>query len=326
MIDKKMVELLMKICCTLELGEASSVEKYDNRDDMYKVTIGDKIYIIKQYDKDEIKSETEVNSRKLQISVCESLSQNGVPTVIPHVFDNRYFIRYRKTYFLIYDYLQCNIIPKNSYDSKKIKKVATTLAIIHKLNFKSILPVSYQPIEIDFSKYLDKFKKIDSELYDTLYENYFVLESLIKNYNESLKYIQNYLCIDFADYNENNIYWDKDYIYLPNYHGITLGNPAASLAEAAFNFALEDDAINENIYKDFLKAYIKKYGPLISDYQQALPVATNSKILSLVDAMGRCSKSDTTSNNETIHLIKELILYQNYIERLYELYLSVVKK
>lgn len=326
MIDKKLEELLIKICCTLGLGEASSVVKYDNRDDMYKVTIGENIYVIKQYNKEDIKSETEVNGRKLQISVCESLSQNGVPTVIPHKFDNRYFIRYRKTYFLIYDYLQCEPVPKNSIDAKKIKKIATTLAIIHKLNFKSLLPVSYQTFDIDFNKYLDKFKKIDETLYNTLYENYFVLEQLIKSYNASLKYIENYMCISFNNYNADTIYWNKDYIYLVDYNNIILANPAASLAEVAYNFALEDDEVNENTYKDFLKAYIKKYGPLISDYKEALPVATSNKIAELIDAMGRCSKTDTMAINETIHLIKELTLYQNYIDRFYELYLSVVKK
>lgn len=326
MIDKKMEELLIKICCTLGLGEPSEVSKFDNRDDMYKATIGENIYIIKQYNKDEIKNETEVNGRKLQISVCESLSQNGVPTIVPCKFDNRYFIRYRKTYFLIYNYLQCELIPKNNYDSKKIKKVATTLAIIHKLNFKSILPVSYQNIDVDFNKYLDKFKKIDDQLYQSLYDNYFVLEQLIKSYNASLKYIQNYLCISIGNYNDRNIYWNKDYIYLANYNNVMLANPAVSLAEVVYDFAFEDGEINEDIYKDFLKAYIKKYGPLISDYQQALAVAAGANMERLIDAMNRCSKVDTTSNSETMHLISELTLYQNYVDRFYELYLSVVKK
>ncbi|HAB66774.1 MAG TPA: hypothetical protein DCE23_05350 [Firmicutes bacterium] len=326
MIDKKIEELLIKICCTLELGEPSSVEKYDNRDDMYKATIGENIYIIKQYNKEDIKDELEVNSRKLQISVFESLSQNGVPTIIPCKFDNRYFIRYRKTYFLIYKYLPCELISKKDYEPKKIKKVATTLAIIHKLNFKSILPESYQTVNIDFNKYLDKFKKIDENLYNALYENIFNLEQLVNNYNSSLKYVQNYLCISLKNYNYNNIYWDKDYVYLADYNNVVLANPAACLAEVAYTFALEDDEINEDTYKEFLKAYIKKYGPLITDYQQALSVASSSKIEDLIDAMGRCSKNDTTSNNETIHLIRELTLYQNYIDRFYELYLSVVKK
>lgn len=326
MIDKKMEELLIKICCTLELGEPSAVEKYDNRDDMYKAIIDEKTYVIKQYNKEDIKNETEVNGRKLQISVFESLSQNGVPTVVPCKFDNRYFIRYRKTYFLIYEYLECHTIHKNEFDNKKIKKAANTLAIIHKLNFKSILPVSYQKIEFDFNKYLDKFKKIDTVLYNALYENIFNLEQLIKNYNDSLKYVQNYLCISLSNYNIDSIYWNKDYIYLADYNNVVLANPSVCLAEVAYNLALDDEEINEDVYKEFLKAYIKKYGPLITDYQQALSVASNSKLTSLIDAMTRCSKNDTTSNNETIHLIKELTLYQNYIERFYELYLSVVKK
>lgn len=315
-----------KIFKTLELGEIKDI-KIENsvQNIVYKVVTTNKTYILKEYSKDAVKNEYDLNKRKRQISISERFSQNGIPTILPLTFNNRNFIKYKSKHYLIYDYVDYKVISPSDLTPKKVKKLSSILAIIHKLNIKSDLPSQYKTIKIDLNKHLKKFKKINDKLYKTLYDNYFSLENLIDDCNSSIKYIQNHLCVSHNDYNLKNILWDNDYMYLIDFDACCMVNPAASLAECAFNISLNNNKINYETYKDFIKTYIKKYGTITTYYKDALNTAMNGKLQWLEYTMSKCTKTNSKMIEETINLIKELSLYKRQIEDLNELYLSVVK-
>lgn len=325
-LSKQKIEAIKKIFDVLNMGELNAITPIENNQNfIYKIDTADKSYILKEYSKDAIKNENDLRKRKRQISVSETFSENGVPAIIPLKFNSKYFVCYKKKYYLIYDYLDYEILPPQKLDNKKIKKLANTLAIMHKLNVKSELPCQYKQIKIDFNKYLKKYKRIDNELYKNLYDNYFILEGLTTNCNNNIRYIKNNMCVSYNNYNLKNILWKKDFLYLIDFDTCNMVNPSVSLAECAFTLSRKNNKVDKDIYKEFLKAYLKKYGALPNTYKDALIVAVNGKLQYLEYLMSKCSRKNPKAIEETISIIKELVIYANNIDELNNIYLSVVK-
>lgn len=325
--EKKEIEKINKIYETLSLGEVKKTTVLKKRPDrIYRIQTVKKDYLMIKYNPQAIRREKDLNNRKRQLSIAEKLSTNGVPMILPLKFDRKFFIRYKKEYYLIYDYKEYETRTVSDLKPKAIKKLANTAAIIHKLNIKSEIPCPYNKIDIKFSKYLKKCQKINQELYQTLYNNYFLLEEIMKQCNENSKYAQNYICVSYKNKQETNILWVKDYMYIADYTSFVLENPAVSLAENAFFYARVGNTMKEENYKEYLKSYIRKYGPLLSDYKVALTVAPLNLLIRLESLLENCTKKEEGIIDKTIEAINELVLYANHRETFYNIYLSIVKK
>lgn len=327
-IDKKDLTNLKKICEALKLGTLENVSILDSSQNIvYKVATNEKTYVIKEYSKDAIRDEEDLIDRKRQVSVSEQMSQNGVPAILPLKFNKKSFIHYKGKYFLVYDFLKYKILSPEEITNKKIKKLANTLAIIHKLNIKCDLPCQYEKINTNYEKYLKKFKqqKIDSNLIKVLEDNIITLNELSIKCNENIKNVKEHLCISHNDYKLGNILWNKDFMYLIDFDACCLSNPAVSLAESSFSLSRQNNKVNKDFYKEYLTTYIKKFGPLNTDYQVALDVAMNGKLQWLNYLLSKCNKKNQTIIDDTKYMIEELALYYDNKEEFYKLYLTAVK-
>ncbi len=326
-ISKNQRTNIIKIFTVLDLGEIKTISRMNSSQNIiYKVETTNKVYVLKEFTKDSIRNEYDLKKRKRQISISEAYKENGVPTILPIKFDSKYFIKLKRTYYLIYDYYDYKTITPKELDSKKIKKLANTLAIMHKLNIKSDLPCQYKIIKLDYKKYLKKFSKIDEKLHQTLYDNIFILEKLTSDCNNTLRFVKNNLCISHNDYKLDNILWKKDFMYLIDFDACGMSNPSVSLAECSFSLCIKKNKLDKDLYKDFIKSYLKKYGQLKNNYKDALYVAMNGKLQWLSYLMSKCSKRNTKMVEETISMIKELTLYANNIDEFNKIYSSLVKK
>ena len=166
---------------------------------------------------------------------------------------------------------------------------------------------------------------MDSKLYQTLYDNHFILEKLTTKCNENIKYVKENLCISHNDYKLQNILWKKDFMYLIDYDACSLANPAVSLAECAFSLSMHSNSLKKDHYKEFIHTYLKKYGPLKTDYKLALSVAMNGKLQWLEYLMNICSKNNQVRISETISMINELVTFCKYEDELLNIYSSLIK-
>lgn len=326
-LTKNQINAIEKIFTTLELGGVTNI-KYvvSSQNVVYKIETEKKSYILKEYSEAAIKNAYDLQKRKMQVSVSEKFSQNGIPAILPIKFVGKNFIHYKKKYYLLYDNVEYTTISEKELTPKKLKKLANTLAIMHNLNLKSDLPCQYKTIKIDYNKYLAKYKRIDEKLYKTLYDNFFVLENLTNNCNNNIRYVKNNLCVSHNDYKLDNILWDKDFMYLIDFDACAMSNPSVCLAESAFSLSKQGNTINLDYYKEFVKTYTKKFGFLSNNYHDALAVAVNGKLQYLEYLMSLCSKKNQIAIKETIGMIKELVLYNKNIEEFYNIYMSCVKK
>lgn len=326
-LTKNQISAIEKIFTTLELGGVTNIKAIESiRNIIYKIDTEDKTYILKEYSENSIKNSYDLQNRKIQASVSEKFSQNGIPAILPIKFVGKNFIHYKKKYYLLYDNIEYTTITEKDLTPKKLKKLANTLAIMHNLNLKSDLPCQYKAVKTDYNKYLTKYKRLDEKLYKTLYDNYFILENLTNNCNANIRYVKNNLCVSHNDYNLDNILWDKDFMYIIDFDTCAMSNPSVCLAESAFSLSKQGNSINLDNYKEFVKTYTKKFGFLSNNYRDALYVAANTKLLHLEYLMSQCSKKNQDVIKETINLIKELVLYNKNIEEFYNIYMSCVKK
>lgn len=296
---KQVQKVLRKIFKKLNLGKIKEV--IEDSTSMYKVTTEDKSYIVKHYNKNDIKNNEDLLNKQRQIAISTKLSENGVPTITPLSFDSKYLIKYQKDYFLVYDSYTSKPISYGELSKKSIKKIANTLAIIHKLNITTNLPYLYKKTTIDLIKYSDQIN--NEELRVLINDNNTKLQKYINNCNNSIDLIKEELCISINNYNLENILWENDYIYLVNFDEVTLSNPIVSLIEISFNLSNNDNEFNLDFYKEFLTTYLKKYGDINLDFDIALNTSMNIKLQEL-EVMLTNNKAAAA-----IKLIKEILLF-----------------
>ena len=107
-MDEKNIK---KIIYKYNLGNFMEMELLkSNQNKVYKVVTNKGNYVIKEYSIDAIGSYSYLKKREEQIRISEILNENGIDTVIPMVYKKRYFIFYKKNYYLIINFLR-GILP-----------------------------------------------------------------------------------------------------------------------------------------------------------------------------------------------------------------------
>jgi hypothetical protein len=324
---KKEYSTIEQLFEELNLGKVTEVEEVeDNLHDSYIIKANDKEYQVLCYSKRTLNNRLSMIEKEEQIKAMEYLRKNGVPVTLPLKFEDDYFISFKKDNYIIYENDDYTYLTNKDLDEKKIKKLANTQAIIHKLNIKVSLPCPYEKVSINFQKIVNKLAKKNSSLSKLLYDNIYLLDELVEKCNKGLKYAENVLCLSYDYYNLYEIKWDKDYIYLKDFENCALINPTVSLAEAAYDFTRIDDKINYDFYEEYLRSYLKKYGQVTFDYKEALNVSLNKQLLYLEELFKLCLKGVEEAMEETRKVIEELIFCSNNFDKLYEIYIKVVKQ
>ena len=312
--------IIKKICSMHELGSIISYEKENSsQNDVYKGVTDKDTYIIKEFSKDAIGNYYHLNKRKKQIEISEKLKKHGIQTITPLKLKGNYFFLFNHKYYLIYNYKESKIMEVNNLMPKHISSLAKIQANIHKLKLKTKLPCTYRKVNIDFDKYLLKYKN-DSKVYEVLLKNKEKLEDLISCCNSNITEMKNKLCISHNDYKPKNILWSQDRPILIDFDAMGLVNHACALSESAFTFSNLETNINYDYYKLYLKEYISVYGSFKEDYKKALYVSMNGKIRWYMYLLSKNDKEGIIS------MTNELALFYDNIDKFYSIYENVNNK
>lgn len=314
-----------KLFNDLKLSPIKNIEPVDSsQNTVFKVTTIDNEYLLKKYSHDAIKDVAELQKRKQQIEISKTLSNSGIPTIIPIEFNGEYFIDYNNHYYLIYNYFEYKTLEEKELNNNYIKILSNTLASMHKLNLKSDLPIQYRNINIDYENYLNKFKDNikTQELYKLMNDNKKELIDLINNCNNSLPKINENLCISHNDYKLKNILWNNDNIYLIDFDATSLSNPAVSLAESAFALSKQNNNLNITFYKTYIKEYLHTYGLLNTNYNDALNCAMNGKLQWYEYLLSNCDSEIRIQ--DSISMTKELLLFINTKDEQIKIYNDII--
>ncbi len=324
---KKELKYIQKIFRYLKLEpiEECGITTFLNDDVVFAKTASNQ-YLIKITPEDAMYERNYAENKVNRIKALESIDSNGVHAIFPIKFNDKYFIGYKNREYEIYNFRLTRHLTKKEVTPKFLKRIATSQAIIHKLNIKLDLPCDYCKIDIKFEKVLKKLKKHYKDAYDIIYDNIYHLEEIQGHYNKNLKYAVNNLVVGYDYYDLDNIDWIENYMFLIDYRNCNKINPAVSLAESAYYFAYIDGQINYQIYEDYIKYYTKRFGPLTFDYKEALFVALNKKLEFLSVLLETTIKEKEDNSLRIKELVAEIINYDDCINEMYNAYIRAVKK
>lgn len=283
-------------------------------------------YLVKVVKEDDINEKNYSENKINRIKALEKFDSNGVHSIFPMRFNDKYFICYRNREYEIYGLRLMRHLQQSEITDRVIKKVATNQAIMHNIKINLELPCNYREIKFDFEKILKKLRKISNEGYDTIYDNIYRLDDVINLYNNKLKYATNNLIVGYDNYDIDNIEWIEKYMFIVDYRNCNKINPAVSLAESAYSFSLKDGNIDEKNYTNYLKYYLKRFGPLTYDYKDALIVSLNKKLALLEDTINLTIKEKVDYGSKISAIVKEILSYNEQIDKLYNVYIDAVKK
>ena len=314
---------IVKIVDKCKLGTIVNIDTFkSSQNSVYKVVTDKNMYVIKEYSMDAISSYYYLKKRKEQIKISEIFKKNSIDTIIPNSYNNQKFVYLNKHYYLIYDYYEQKNKRFEDLDDNDIKKLAYIQAKIHKLNIKSKLPCTYKKIKINLFRHKERIKFISPELYQILNDNTDKLNKIIDICNSNIKKAKENLCISHNDYKLLNILWKDNDLILLDFDAVGLSNPTCCMCESAFNFSY-NGKINYNFYKIYIKAYIEEYGLIKDDFYQSLFVCLNGKLQWLIYMFSKNHLKNNNYIDETIMMIKELVLYYNNIEKFYYIYQQI---
>lgn len=307
----------------LNLEEILNIEELDSsQNSVYKITTKDNNYLVKEYSNNAISNKEDLITRTKQISISEYLNNSGIKTILPIKFNNETFINYNNKYYLIYNYLNYKTLNHNELNNTYMKIIANTLASIHKLNLNIDLPIQYKIINLDLNNYLNILKNnpIYKDLYNLLLTTSSKLTKLINDCNNSIPKIKEDLCISHNDYKLKNILWNNYDIYLIDFDASSLSNPIVSLAESSFALSIQNNEINYDLYKTYIREYLDTYGKPNTSFNDAINCAMNGKLQWLCYLLSEASKENINRINDSISMINELMIFINNKDKLLDTY------
>ena len=273
-------KILKKLNAVAKLYNIDPVLSYEiqngSQNSTYMIDTNQGQYIIKEYNKDSISNQYNLNKRKEQIRISKELNNRNIKCIIPIQLKKKYFNLFNKKYYLLYKYEQEKSLELKDLTNDHIIKLAKTQCKIHKLNIDTTLPCTYKKINISFSKILRKYQK-EPDVYNVLLKNRTNIESLIELNNMYLKTIKNNLCLSHNDYKPQNILWDKINPILIDFDAVGKVNPTCAFCESAYTFSKLNKRVDFARYKLYLETCVNNY-KIKDNFYSALVVSMNGKL------------------------------------------------
>lgn len=302
------------VASTTFLGREAILLKTEN--DYYIVNVTD----LKKEDADFLEEQI------AKVTCLEFFDRNGVHSFLPLKFDDKRFKEYHKKEYEIYKFIATKHLTIKDLTEKQFKKLANTQAIINNLSVKADIPCSYEEIKSPSNRKVSRLEKYSPEGFKLIYDYIYTIDDLIIQNNKLLKYATNILIAGYDNYNLDNIEWVDDYMYLVDYNNCKLINPSVALAESAYYFSCLEGGIDFNRYAKYIQTYLKRSGRLPSDFKEALLFSQNKKLVYLVDIIEKSNKEKKDYSKEMIEIIEDLKQFNSNIDKMYAIYLDIVKK
>ena len=100
-----------------------------------------------------------------------------------------------------------------------------------------------------------------------------------------------------------------------------LSNPVVSTLESAFALSIQNKKLNEQYYKIYLKSYIENYGPLKTNFKDALNCAMNGKLQWYEYLLS--NYDDPIRVKDSISMTNELLEFINTKDKQLEIYKDI---
>ena len=254
-----------KICEIYNLGKYTSAEEIKGglTNKLYKLTTDTNTYAIKIINPDNITNNPDLLNRiEVSEKIANMASNNGVHAVCANNFNGKYIQSFESNYFLIYDWINGNILLTKEIGLDHVIKVARELSMLHSIPVtldKEV--VKYK--KIDFNYYYNLIKDNKEEWSSSFQSNINLLTQIYDKVYDNYLNISNEKSYVHKDYNRKNILWSKDIPYIIDWETATIDNPIIDFFNSAW-FLTAD--VSYDKYFVFTSEY-SKLKPLPEDIE-----------------------------------------------------------
>ena len=222
---------------------------------MYKISTDRGNYIIKLLNPNIMSRSTAMYNYNQADSIEEILKRNNIPAIYSLIYNNKKMQELNGQYFYVYNWFDGKSLKGNEIKELNCNKIGEALANIHNIDFKNHEFIRNE-IHVDFSKYIDLAKKVNSPIYDLLHDKIEILNESMNNGNKAIKNMPKVSSICHNDMDSKNVLWIKDDYKIIDLECLGYSNPYLELFELALCWSGYETC---NIHYDLLISFLNSY-------------------------------------------------------------------
>lgn len=230
---------------------------------MYKVETDEGIYAVKELNAGVMKREKAYSNFVFSEKVTDIVKENGISAIGALKFNNDIMLKIDDSYFMVFEWLEGQILKANEITEKHCEIIGKMLAEIHNIDFSKIEDNERKNIEteyFDWNKYIPFAEEQNKPYTNELKDNIELLYQLNKNSVEALEYVKNNLVISHTDLDRKNVMWQNEKAFIIDWEASGYINPTIELIQVAWYWSGGDiENIDYNKFEKVIESYKQNY-------------------------------------------------------------------
>lgn len=284
---------------------------------MYKIVTDKNKYIVKLLNPNIMKRPTALANYEKADNYERLFKENNIEAIYSLEFNGKKMQLQDGQYFYIYDWYNGKSLKDNEIKKIHCKKLGKQLAEIHNITLKEATWIDNSK-NIDWKYYVDLAKDKESPIYDLLFDKIDLLNDSMKNGNEVINQLPNYIAVCHNDLDSKNVLWINNEFKIIDLECLDYSNPYLELFTLALCWSgYESCNINFELFKTFMDSYFENSKLSRNIDWEVLYYANNGRLEWLEYNIKRALLLETDSEEEQqlgINEIKETIKHVIYYD------------
>lgn len=328
-----------KMCEENGLGKVINITKLTGGllHKMYKVETDKDIYAIKVLNQEVMNRKDAYDNFITSEKISNLAKENGIPVSSALKLNENFIIEYQSYYFMVFNFIDGNILKDEEITVKQCKKIGQILSNIHSLNYNILglnPDIKEESFYVDWESFINN-NNFDNMSYKNLYLNnyrkyYSILRRTLERFNEINK--EQTIC--HKDMDPKNVMWSSEEAIVIDWESSSLANPYQELLEVALSwsgflsnnfderkftavideYSKNKDISNEDWYFIICGNLIGRFSWLEYNLKRSLGIITNDE------------EEKDIAQNEVSKTIDEINRYLELIGTLYDIFHKLLNK
>ena len=286
---------------------------------MFKVVTDECRYIVKLLNPNIMKRPTAMSNFERADRLEEILKDNDISAIYSLKFNDKKMQEIDGQYFYIYEWFDGKSLKDGEITKYHCEEIGKVLAKIHNIDLKKENNY-FKEKNIDFEYYINLAKKMNSPIYEMIYDKLDILNESMKRGNSASHKLPNVKAICHNDMDSKNVMWLNDEFKIIDLECLGYSNPYLELYELALCWSgYEKCNINFDLFKTFFNSYFNNTSLDTNIDWESMYYANNGRLEWLEFNIKRSLMIDCDSKEEQeigFNEVKETIEHVVYYDKI----------
>lgn len=252
---------------------------------------------------------------------------NNIPALPAKKYNGTFMHEIDKQFYLVFDWIDGNILKPNEINISHCKKIGTILADIHMMDFSELgIMNDWSDNEqlTDWNFYLQKGEENNTVWVNLFCQSVDMLYDWNAQANKSANQLASNMVISHRDLDSKNVMWSRDNPIIIDWESAGYINPMHELIETAIYWSENEiGSIDKERFLAFIQGYKKKYGTLQANWRMVLVNGFLGKLGWLEYSLKRSLWIECTDEEEqqmgTAQVIETINSIRRYADMIFDL-------